>query len=382
MKIGIITFWDSQDNYGQLLQVFALQYYLKKENQEPFLIRYKKQIQKKNKWHRVLSLWKILSPLHLIMYIKYKQEQNKSKIFNRNYPRYFDEFREQHIKVSSKIFNSFDELKNYNWYKTDAFICGSDQIWSYSKVKDNLLAFFLQFVPKGKKMIAYAASFGRAQIPNDYKQMLPQFLEKFSAVGLREQSGVELCINAGRDDAVLVCDPTMLLNGSDYIHSIVKKEIIQNNTIFIYLLNWKTLFPKKEIKKFATKNSFKIQFFGAHGIENKKLFPMVDDLSIPSWLEKMASSKIVFTNSFHGTVMAILFKKEFITFPLTGNSSKMNGRIYTLLKRLGLENRIFSKEKSVDEILNNPISWEKVNKKLIEFRNESEQFLKTALSYE
>lgn len=25
MKIGIITFWSSKDNYGQLLQLFALQ---------------------------------------------------------------------------------------------------------------------------------------------------------------------------------------------------------------------------------------------------------------------------------------------------------------------------------------------------------------------
>ena len=41
MKIGVVTFWQSKDNYGQHLQSFALQTYLKKMGHEPFLIRYK-----------------------------------------------------------------------------------------------------------------------------------------------------------------------------------------------------------------------------------------------------------------------------------------------------------------------------------------------------
>ena len=40
MKIGIVTFWSSKDNYGQLLQLFALQTFLKELGHEPFLIRY------------------------------------------------------------------------------------------------------------------------------------------------------------------------------------------------------------------------------------------------------------------------------------------------------------------------------------------------------
>ena len=40
MKIGIITFWESTDNYGQVLQAYALQTVLKNMGHEPFLIRY------------------------------------------------------------------------------------------------------------------------------------------------------------------------------------------------------------------------------------------------------------------------------------------------------------------------------------------------------
>lgn len=47
MKIGIITFWTSKDNYGQLLQCFALQQYLRKNGHEPYLIRYKERPKEK-----------------------------------------------------------------------------------------------------------------------------------------------------------------------------------------------------------------------------------------------------------------------------------------------------------------------------------------------
>ena len=39
MKIGIVTFWWTDDNYGQILQCYALQYFLKSIGHEPFLIK-------------------------------------------------------------------------------------------------------------------------------------------------------------------------------------------------------------------------------------------------------------------------------------------------------------------------------------------------------
>lgn len=40
MKIGILTFWWSEDNYGQQLQAYALQKYLRNAGHDAFLIRY------------------------------------------------------------------------------------------------------------------------------------------------------------------------------------------------------------------------------------------------------------------------------------------------------------------------------------------------------
>jgi hypothetical protein len=378
MKIGIITFWNSQDNYGQLLQCFALQHHLKKQGHQPFLIRYIPQVKVKTKIERLTSLSKLLSLKHIRAYKKFKEDQKKSIIFDSENPRFFDDFRAEHINFSASIYYSLNDLKIENW-NADAFICGSDQIWSYSPIKENIEAFFLQFAPPNSKIISYAASFGRAELPSDYFAMLPKLLNKFNAVSLREETGVALCKEGDRADATLVCDPTLLLMGSDYISAIIKKNVKETSTVFTYLLNWETDFPLDEIKAFIGNEKLEINFVGAHGMENRNLFPFFEDLTISSWLQKMASSKYSFTNSFHGTVLSILLKRSFVTFPLSGVSAKMNGRITTLLKRLGLESRIYSPEKSIQEILKEPINWDLVEEKLNVFRAESALFLEVAL---
>ncbi|MBO5951449.1 MAG: polysaccharide pyruvyl transferase family protein, partial [Bacteroidaceae bacterium] len=40
MKIAILTFWNSNDNYGQILQGYALQSYLKKLGHSAYIVRY------------------------------------------------------------------------------------------------------------------------------------------------------------------------------------------------------------------------------------------------------------------------------------------------------------------------------------------------------
>ena len=41
MRIGVITYWYSEENYGQILQCYALQQFLRNMGHEAFLIKYK-----------------------------------------------------------------------------------------------------------------------------------------------------------------------------------------------------------------------------------------------------------------------------------------------------------------------------------------------------
>jgi len=89
----------------------------------------------------------------------------------------------------------------------------------------------------------------------------------------------------------------------------------------------------------------------------------------------------VFTDSFHGTVFSILFRKQFVT--LIGNWGENSGvgRMTTLLETLGLENRIFrTPGEAVDSgALDRVIDYDIVHERLRECREESLQWLRNAI---
>lgn len=150
MKIGIITLWQSSDNYGQQLQCWALQQELIKLGHEPYLIRY--DIEHKlgqNKPSIMKKILKLLLVYPIVPFfmrkIKGKKEQ-KLGTYNalRNVERNFVNFRKDNIIMSNQVYTSLQNLKETP-PKADAYIVGSDQVWAF--LLDNLenRAMFLDF---------------------------------------------------------------------------------------------------------------------------------------------------------------------------------------------------------------------------------------------
>lgn len=363
MKIGIITFWDSSDNYGQLLQGFALQQYLISKGNEVHIIRYKA---KKNItfWEKV----KKLHPAYILTYFRYKRKAVKTCSIIRN----FDTFRRDYMHYSDRIYNRFDELWNEDWSSFDAFICGSDQIWS-PKPKEELDAYFLKFAPLRCLRIAYAPSFGRQSLTSEYQKELHELLRHFNAISVREKEGVHFCENAGYN-AKLVCDPTLL-------HEVrIYKELTnttgRERSAFCYLINWNTNIPIQEIKDYVKEQSYDVHFFCTEGHE--AYFSYENDQSIQNWLSCIQKCRIAFTNSFHGTVFSILHHTPFVVFPLSDDAKVMNNRLYSLLDRLGLMARIYKEGMGLREVIESDIDWDDVDKKLDDFRASSKIFLDQA----
>ena len=81
MKIGIITFWESEDNYGQVLQCFALQQQLIQMGHEPFLIKYTP-YPKIKKTPLIHKLWKLIKIYPIFQKLKKRQERKQVSLFN------------------------------------------------------------------------------------------------------------------------------------------------------------------------------------------------------------------------------------------------------------------------------------------------------------
>lgn len=366
MKIGIITFWDSQDNYGQIMQCYALSTYLEKAGHNTVIIRYKP-YQKESRLARL----KKLNPTHVFAYYKYHKEQKTLQQVI-GVTRDFDGFRNKHLRYTDKVYYGFEQLWHEDWSSFDAFVCGSDQIWS-PKPDEQLNAYFLQFAPYKCLRIAYAPSFGRSVLPEYYQAQLHSLLEHFDAISVRESEGVGFCEKANRYSQ-LVCDPTLLLTDSDYKK--LTNRHVRDNKVFCYLIKWDTLFPIDEVKRVVNKYNG-IHYFCTNGQE--QFFQYEKNQTIENWVESIQKSNLSLTNSFHGTVFSILSHTPFVAFPLTGEASAMNNRLTSLLTKLGLEDRIYSKGADLNSIVETPIDWDKVDARLNDFRVESEKFLLNAL---
>ena len=95
---------------------------------------------------------------------------------------------------------------------------------------------------------------------------------------------------------------------------------------------------------------------------------------VPKWLELLDNAKYVITNSFHGTVFALIFERGFISIPLVGNAGKMIDHLQTLLARTALIHRLTM---DCNMLLENVAferirtSIEKLKKKGLDFFNDS-----------
>lgn len=346
MRIGTITFhWAT--NYGAVLQAYALQKFIKKKGYEIEIINY------------IPFRVKILQIITAIMKIDLDWFLKEVKI---------NKFRKSHLKTSKRTYFSSRSLhKHCNNY--DIYICGSDQVWNESFIwhaeSKPVLSYYLDFVNNEKVRVSYATSFGTDTLSNEVASLVKPELAKFSSIGVREKTGKSIVENLGFN-AFLVIDPTLLLNIEDYNNLANEKKINIDNQLFTYILH-KNQKTAQKIEDYLYSFHFRKQ-------KNSKKFT-----GVLEWIAGAKRSQFILTNSFHGTILAIIFQKPFIVVPV--EDSKMNDRIQTLLSMVGLEDRIIDAfdENKINNLLKESIDWVYVGNRLHSMREKSIEFLENAL---
>ena len=362
MKIGIVTFWESKDNFGQILQCYALENQLKKMGHSPVLIRIRRLC---SETHPSLKV-KLKSCLRKILHLERLGCGGKN----------FEKFQNDYISFTKKIYSSKNDFLPSE-LDYDAIICGSDVVWSEGVGTGVWGEFcFLDFFTSPIKKISYAASFGATSLSKNFSDFAKKKIASFNAISVREKSGIDICAQLGRNDAVAVCDPTLLLNVDDYKKLIlceVKKEC------FGYFIGWPTDVPITEIKKYANKKKMKFSRLNCQNSTRSIKKMLTTPKTIPEWLATYAGADCIFTNSFHGTIYAILFNKPFLFLPITGSAAKLNNRVENLLTQLNLTERIWKPNVSIEVQMNRKIDWDQVNFAVEQWRVYSTEWLNRAL---
>lgn len=383
-KVGIITFWQSKDNYGQLLQHYALQFFLTKIGYDPFLIRFMPTPigTHMNLWKLLINIVKVYPIMRYVYRITCKrvEDNNLKWLEEKNKLRDFELFKKEYIQSSDKIYFSIKDLRDES-PKADYYIVGSDQVWCMLLNSENNKGYFLDFGDEGTKRIAYAASFGREDYPSSLKPILSKMLKHFNSISVREDSGVKICAEVGCE-ATKVLDPTFLLSRLEYLK--ISSNIKCDRFCFIYSINVtkKTELFWKEISYYSEKNNLKPLIVISSGhFPARKVLGEYDYIfpTIPEWLYYIDNAEFVVTPSFHGIAFSLIMNTNFIYIPLEGEHSKGNDRVFSLLNMLGLNSKICRVGKNFEECLNSPINWENVNKILNKQKLLSIKFIKDAL---
>lgn len=354
IKIGILTFAFTKDNYGQVLQYLATQEYLKQKGYEATLVepsgwgisRWKRRKKKAKKYIRLLA-GKLLPlkrdsipPQDQQPRTTYESDLEKQKevIFahwaevtdrkEKEHPRQFEQFREKYFNRQLGTYNDILSAK----YK--AFCIGSDQTWSCAGYH-----MMLGWVPKKYKRFTIAPSVGHRQYTDEEIMSFRDYLNGFDFITVRENNGIELCNRCGYTSAKKILDPTFLLKAEDYDPYFEDIECCDKPYVFIYLLGGEIEPSVKDIFDLCKSKGFDIKYVESQGRDEG-----LDCIyaTVGQWLGLIKNASYVITNSFHGMAYSIIFHKPYMAIPIVGILEGMNERIYDLSKQFQLETRIYS----------------------------------------
>lgn len=377
-NIAILT-QPLQNNYGGLLQNYALQKFLKGLGHEVCTIN----LTYTNSYLRTVK------GIFIRLILKYILRKNILTIFQTNPSKAEATIISQNTKKfvlenvhTTEIVSSIKEIYKDKRYCFDTYIVGSDQVWR-PRYSPNILAFFLSFLGNSKdiKRISYAASFGvdKWEFSPFLTGKCKRLARKFDAISVREDSGVTLCKEYLGVTATHLIDPTLLLEKEDYVALIEKDQISgKPNSLLVYVLDHT---PEKMAIVEMIKNHMGLEINSVmpEKTYNKESRKNIDDCVFPpvtQWLRGFMDAEFVVTDSFHGTIFSILFNKPFVVI---GNERRGLTRLSSLLKKFILENRLIFKASDLQLGKNiSNIDFDLVNQIIEDEKRKVVEFFKAA----
>ncbi len=374
-------------NYGGMLQGYATIKLLERRNIDYDLIRYEK---KKNLKFIINSVPRLFNPI-----LRYEKKLMISKKINSKLHVKFSEnehirrqqfyaFEKQFFKPKERKYVGYDELKSAV-KQYDAFITGSDQIWSPSGLESNF--YNLMFVPNDIRKISLASSFGVNYIPKNQINRTREYLNRIPFISMRENQGARIVKDLTGRQVPVVVDPVCMLSAEEWGEFASTRQFCEEKYLFAYLMGDNSEY-RKAVTLYAKKNNLKIVTIRHINQYVKEDEDFGDywfyDVGPCDFLNLIKNAEAVCTDSYHGSVFALILHKELAIFSRYSDSEKFskNSRIDSLVDNFDIKNRRFSKNNTLDMILSEPICFEHTDKVLERERKKFDDYLDNALTTE
>lgn len=369
MRIGMMTFHASH-NCGSMLQAYALQHTLREKfGHDAVIINFSNPAQRNiyGLWNKKLRPGIIKRNIKLFPYFDLIRQEMKD--YNAFSNKYFV-LTEKSYKYKSELERIVDDY--------DLLLAGGDQIWN-TRCGDADDAYFLCFA-NNKAKVAYSPSLGARNINLvEDKNKYRDYLLDFRQISVREPNGKKWLDELTGIDVPIIPDPVMLLTAEEW-DSQIPTEVMDEEFIFCYAFSYDDEYNNKIFQQISKKTGLPIYVINSrqwglnrldqYGI---KLYPHSGP---QTYLKLMKNAKIVFSQSFHGTLFASLFEKTFWHFGNRVIKDKDDDRASAMLNQVGLTSRY----KTIDELLETdlfePVDYTQARKNIAEMREKGMQYIK------
>lgn len=329
MKVLTITCHNVY-NHGASLQQFALIHYVESLGHTVETINYQPAYLADN--YRYLGVPSKKFQKNIILKTLYIIAKFPTRFSTRKRRMAFNEFDEKYIPRTKQLYKDNQSLKN-NIPLADVYICGSDQIWNTLFENGADPAFYLDFVPAGKRKISYAASFATSRIENGLEDFVKRKVENLDFVSVRESSAVTILMDLGIKEVTHVVDPVFLLSAEDWIEKFDLKKTEAQSYVLVYDFENNPLVKEYALHLKKTRD-YQI-------VALNKIIDYADqihwDIGPVEFLGLMRNASFVLANSFHATAFSFIFKKQFLVF---NRSAGINTRMKDFLTEFGLKHRL------------------------------------------
>lgn len=330
MRIGVMTFFES-DNYGTVLQAYALQAYLEKLGHSVQLIQLKRNVHAKGEQREVKKRNPSFSKRFWGMVVrKIHDHDDERKKEN------FATFRRAFLYITEKLYPDGEALAE-DLEQFDLIISGGDQIWNpYHKVFS--YDYMCRFLPSDFQRISYGSSFGIEKIgdENIFLQMKEQ-LAKYKILLVREESGVKILHSMGLR-AEQVVDP-VFLDKNLWNKFITPDSPFKGSYGVIYALVDYPDSDDARIHSYAKAKGLKLVILPENRRNCMTTYRKRFSLSPQEFVNYIAHCEVVFTNSFHGMAFGLLMEKKIVMLNTCTEEARMKKiRLTDMLHRFEVRN--------------------------------------------
>ena len=350
MKVGIVTFYYKNYNFGGALQARALTLALqtiKNVQAEQIQVDFNKQWENMSALQHIRAVLKhhgLLKTFQLTVGAINKRKTEASTSSDRLQAgkriRSFDKF-SQETPHSEKVYATDDIKECEHCY--DVYICGGDQIWNdwgtgfYSCALD---IYTLNDIPDNFIKFSYAPSIPLKKPNKAFLKKLKSGISRLDAVSVREKSSVKLIEDMTTHKVEVVVDPVLLLTREQWDMQCVLPKI-KEKYILCYFLG--TGGDKRQAaQEYANRLGVSLLTFPYIGgeVKDDDAFGNLRDFTSgpAEFIGLIQRAEVVITDSFHASVMSMIYHKPFFTMErntCVGGGS-MESRLTDFLKEYGL----------------------------------------------